>query len=302
MRSIRRASTRPLPVVLAMLAIALGAAATPPVRPAEPVQLLVVSTQHWVGDGVLLVEVFDDTDQPLARDDAWVELRLHRPDGSMLHPVPAVRSRFARAGRDVYAAGVSLDQEGDWRVEAAVAWAGGSGIADAHFHVRPDEGTPGLGTEVPGGMTPTLTDARNLMAAITSDPEPVAAFYTSSVDRALANDQPFVFIIDSYAYRPNEACGGALGIVHDIYFEYPALTVIHAEPWRMAFQEGALTLDPPGGPPVLADWTRDWGVAEPPWIFVVGGDGRLKAKFNGIFGTDELRAAMASVTPWMPPG
>jgi hypothetical protein len=43
-----------------------------------------------------------------------------------------------------------------------------------------------------------------------------------------------------------------------------------------------------------------WGVSEPPWVFVIDRDGRLQAKFNGVIGSDELRAALASVTPWRP--
>jgi hypothetical protein len=64
----------------------------------------------------------------------------------------------------------------------------------------------------------------------------------------------------------------------------------------MRFSEGQLTLDPPGGPAVLAEWSRAWGVTEPPWVFVVDQGGRLRAKFTGVMGTDELRAALAAVT------
>jgi len=61
-----------------------------------------------------------------------------------------------------------------------------------------------------------------------------------------------------------------------------------------------LTLDPPGGPPRLTDYAMAWGIAEPPWVFVIDREGHLHAKFSGIMGSDELRAAMASVSPWRP--
>jgi hypothetical protein len=146
-----------------------------------------------------------------------------------------------------------------------------------------------------------MRDAHSLMHHISSDPEPLTAFYTWSLDEALAQHQPIVFVLDSYAFRPNAACGGALGILHEVFIDYPGLVVIHAEPWHMASgTDGMLELDPPGGPAMLTDTARAWGVSEPPWVFVIDREGRLQAKFAGVVGSDELRAAIASVTPWRP--
>jgi hypothetical protein len=70
----------------------------------------------------------------------------------------------------------------------------------------------------------------------------------------------------------------------------------------MRFSAGQLALDPPEGPAELADWSLAYGIDEPPWVFVVDESGRVRAKFEGIFGTDELRAAMAAVSRWQPLG
>jgi hypothetical protein len=146
-----------------------------------------------------------------------------------------------------------------------------------------------------------MRDTRSMLHGISSDPEPLTAFYTWSLDEALRERQPTVLVLDSYAYRPNAACGGALGILHDVFIDYPGLVIIHAEPWHMAADEdGMLRLDPPDGPAVLTDVARAYGVEEPPWVFVIGRDGRLQAKFSGVVGSDELRAALTSVTPWRP--
>ena len=142
------------------------------------------------------------------------------------------------------------------------------------------------------------------MHHISSDPEPLTAFYTWTLDDALTQSQPTVFVLDSYAFRPNAACGGALGILHEVFIDYPGLTVIHAEPWHMAMGRDGhmLELDPPGGPAVLTDYAEAWGIEEPPWVFVIDRDGRLQAKFTGVIGSDELRAAITSITPWRPVG
>ncbi len=262
------------------------------------------STQHWVGTNDVLLSVYDtSTGESLADDGVTLDLVLTGPDGSRVHATPAIE-RFATYGRRLYRARVPLGVTGRWAVDvqADVAAVGHEGRAS--LDVSPDMGTPPLGSQAPGGDTPTMRDAHSLMHHISSDPEPLTAFYTWSLDDAISQRQPTVFVMDSYAFRPNAACGGALGILHEVFIDYPGLTIIHAEPWHMAMGTDGdmLELDPPEGPAVLTDYAEAWGIAEPPWVFVIDREGRVHAKFTGVIGSDELRAAITSVTPWRPVG
>jgi hypothetical protein len=262
------------------------------------------STQHWLGTNDVLLSVYEAaTGSSLADDSIDIEVSLTGPGGSRVTAQPAVE-RFASYGRRVYRARVPLQELGPWQVEVRADIAGVVHRGDAGLDVSPDVGTPALGELVPGGETPTMRDAHSLMHHISSDPEPLTAFYTWSLDDALAQAQPTVFVMDSYAFRPNVACGGALGILHEVFIDYPGLTIIHAEPWHMAMGRDGhmLELDPPEGPAVLTDYAEAWGIAEPPWVFVIDRNGRLHAKFTGVIGSDELRAAITSVTPWRPVG
>lgn len=36
----------------------------------------------------------------------------------------------------------------------------------------------------------------------------------------------------------------------------------------------------------------EWGLETEPWVFIVGSDGRIAAKFEGIVSFEELEAAM----------
>ena len=199
---------------------------------------------------------------------------------------------------------MSLEDVGRWDIEVRAQIQGTEHAGRGVLEVFDDMGTPALGSLAPGGDTPTMRDAHSLMHHISSDPEPLTAFYTWSLDDALAQQQPTVFVLDSYAFRPNAACGGALGILHEVFIDYPALSIIHAEPWHMAMGTDGhmLELDPPGGPAVLTDYAEAWGIEEPPWVFVIDRDGRLHAKFTGVIGSDELRAAISSITTWRPVG
>lgn len=290
-------------VVLLLLVLFVAAR---PVVASDEAELDVVldSTQHWVGTNDVLLSVYTSSDgASLADAGVELEVRLLGPDGSLVAAQPAIE-RFATYGRRLYRARVPLDEVGRWGVEVGADVGGLRHQGTTSLEVWPDMGTPALGSLVPGGETPTMRDAQSLMHHISSDPEPLTAFYTWSLDDALAQGQPTVFVLDSYAFRPNAACGGALGILHEVFIDYPGLTIIHAEPWHMAMGSDGhmLELDPPEGPAVLTDYARAWGISEPPWVFVIGRDGRLQAKFTGVIGSDELRAAITSVTPWRPVG
>jgi len=92
-------------------------------------------------------------------------------------------------------------------------------------------------------------------------------------------------------------CGPLLENVKTVADDYPTLTFINVEPYMMAFTEGRLQ-------PVLADgqlqaaaWTDAWGLRSEPWIFVIDGDGKVTAKFEGAVAEDELRDAFDAVAP-----
>jgi len=293
---------RVLSSVLALLLLATPTAAAD--EAGGSLDVVFESTQLWLGTNDVLLSVYDaETSDSLA--DAGVEfsVRFTGPDGSSVTARPAVE-QFATYGRRLYRARVPLEALGRWRVSVSAEVDGASYAGESVIDVSDDMGTPALGSLVPGGSTPTMRDAQSLMHHISSDPEPLTAFYTWSLDDALAHEQPTVFVLDSYAFRPNAACGGALGILHEVFIDYPGLTTIHAEPWHMApgTDGHVLELDPPGGPAVLTDYAEAWGITEPPWVFVIDRDGRLQAKFSGVIGSDELRAAITSVTPWLPVG
>lgn len=293
-----------LPSLLMALALAVGVPLAGVGDRAGTLEVVLESTQHWPGTNDVLFSVHAEPEgRSLASHGAEVVSELSGPGGTRLRVAPAIE-RFATYGRELYRVRVHLGTPGQWRLAVQADLDGVPHRGETGFDVWDDHGTPRLGGPVPGGETPTMRDARSLMHHISSDPDPLTAFYTWSLDEAIAQGQPTVFVLDSYAFRPNAACGGALGILHEVYIDYPGLTVVHAEPWRMALSSDGrgLQLDPPTGPAVLTETARAWGVEEPPWVFVVDRHGRLQAKFSGIIGSDELRAAITAVTPWRPLG
>jgi len=80
--------------------------------------------------------------------------------------------------------------------------------------------------------------------------------------------------------------------------DYPNLTFINVEPYKMIMTDGRLQpeLDA-AGQLQAASWTDAWGLRSEPWVFVVGAGGTMAAKFEGTLGADELRAALDALPP-----
>ena len=204
-----------------LLAILLVLPAGPAMAQGPVAELDVIpdSTQLWVGRNDVLFSVYDEAGQSLADGFEPLLVELTGPSGQRVVNEPAVE-RFATYGRRLYRANVPLDEVGIWQLLVRTQ-ASPEANGSAAVEVFPDMGTPALGAKVPGGDTLTMRDAHSLMHHISSDPEPLTAFYTWSLDDALAQNQPTVFVMDSYAFRPNAACGGALGILHEVFIDYP---------------------------------------------------------------------------------
>lgn len=51
-----------------------------------------------------------------------------------------------------------------------------------------------------------------------------------------------------------------------------------------------------------APWAKAYGIPAEPWVFVVGANGRVAGWFEIIVGTDEVQAAIRSVSGGVPAG
>ena len=270
------------------------AAASPSVGPA--ISALSVTSNLWVGTSDLLFEAYDASFALLSDRSVPITVRLERPDGTLLGEQPADVVQPTPGQRRMYRARVLLDVVGTWRLH--VATAGGGPTTTLELPVLPDDGSPPLGAPFPAVHTPTGASVANApggLAAISTVPGADPTFYERSVDELLARGEAFVLTIDSVAFRTTMTCGAGLGHLIHLHHELPAVRMVHAEPYRMRLEGETLLLDTPDGTPQPTDWARALGATEPPWIFVVGGDGRLWAKFHGIFGSDELRSAIDTV-------
>jgi len=142
-----------------------------------------------------------------------------------------------------------------------------------------------------------LLDVAGDVAKISTDSEPDTAFYETSVADALAAKKPFVLVFATPKFCQTKTCGPTLDKVKAVAAKHPGVTFINVEPYLLEDVDGQLQpkLDAKGNLQAVPA-TVDYGLLTEPFVFVVGGDGIVKASFELIFTPAEIDAALQDLS------
>lgn len=151
------------------------------------------------------------------------------------------------------------------------------GAIDVASHSR----SLAVGARAPRSNTPTLATAP--AAQITTSTPPDRPLLRYSVAESLAAHAPFVVTFATPKFCTSRTCGPVVDVVDAVRKQFAArgIRFIHVE----VFEHN----DPTRG---YNRWMRQWGLRSEPWVFLVGRDGRVKAKFEGSVSQAELAAAV----------
>jgi hypothetical protein len=142
--------------------------------------------------------------------------------------------------------------------------------------------SPAVGTRAPASRTPTLASTGGNVRALTTREPPDRPLLRYSVAQSLAEHTPFVLVFATPKFCTSRTCGPVVDVVEDVARRFaPRVRFIHVEVFR--------NNDPAAG---YNRWMRQWHLVSEPWIFLVGADGRIKAKFEGSVSVGELTAAV----------
>ncbi len=179
----------------------------------------------------------------------------------------------------LYVAHLRIAKPGTWWV---LARPDGAKIgAVGNLVVRPRSVTPAVGSKAYPSRTPTLASAHGNTAALTTRTPPDRSLLQYSVAGSLRAQRPFVLLFATPKFCTSRTCGPVTDVVLAVQKRYPAVRFIHVEIYRdNTVSKGRNR------------WVREWRLPSEPWLFLVGGDGRIKAKFEGSFSVDELDAAV----------
>lgn len=261
-----------------------------------------VSSELAVGPNRVLLNLVDGQNNQLASPEREVEMRFYDLAGDPATPAVTVDAEYLPTTDELpglyRASPVEFTCWGDWGLEAVTTEPDGAErVGRMVFSVRPTSSTPPVGAPAPASDTPTA-DSPEEIAAISTDTEPDPAFYGTSVEQALAEDRPFLLIFSTPAFCATRTCGPALDIVKSAATDFrDEVTFIHVEPYRLRQVDGNAQLELDGSNrPIAVEAVSQWGLLSEPYIFVVGADGRVAAKMEGVASEEEIEAALREVT------
>ncbi len=261
---------------------------------------IIVSSELVVGSNRFLFGLTDTQNVPIASPELATTARFYDLVADPSTPFAEAPGSFIWTVPDelgLYHTTADFPRAGPWGVEIVASVAGQPDTtARAIFDVREASTTPTIGAAAPASDTPTATDAAGI-AAISTDPAPNPAFYRTSVKDALAAGRPFVLVFSTPLFCTSRTCGPTMETVKAAAAPYgEQIDVIHVEPYKLQLIDGQPQpeLDANGGFQVVPS-ALEWGIPVEPYVFVVGADGKLAAKFEGAIGADELQTAIDMV-------
>lgn len=193
--------------------------------------------------------------------------------------VPGVSSADVKA---LYVAHVRVEAPGTYYVLARpVGSVRIGGVREVL--VRNRSVSPAVGSRAFSSQTPTLASTGGRISELTTRRPPDRALLRYSVADSLAAHVPFVVTFATPAFCSSRTCGPVVDVVERVRRRFAGsdLRFIHVEIYAHN--------DPRNGE---NRWVREWHLPNEPWTFLVGRDGRIKAKFDGSISVRELAAAV----------
>jgi len=269
---------------------------------------VLVSSERTVGRNRLQVALLDRQNEPVL--DAEVALRFYRlaPDGSEAPVAEAAAQRVVvtrsyvhrhpdgtverhQAGSvGAYVAYVDLPERGTYQMEVLAVRRGRAlPPVRLEFQVTEEGVGPKVGEPAPPSRQPVLRDVQDIDDIDSSLPHR-PHMHSVRIADALGQGKPVVIAFATPAFCVSRLCGPVMDEVMDPRYAKDRQQVIfgHVEPYDLrAAREGRGL--------VLTRTMREWGLVSEPWVFVLDGQGRVAAKFEGIVSRDEVEGALLRV-------
>lgn len=256
--------------------------------PGEDVAVVPGSADFGPGDVRFAFLVIDGQGRVVTRPTAkiWLAKGLkEKPFAETTAKSEAIGVGKAEPGEptDVFVAHLPLEQAGSYWLLAEPV--GGRKIqAVGTVVVKEKTAAPGVGAKAIASNTPTLANAT--LDELTTSKVPDRELYRESVAQALQAKEPFVLTFATPKYCTSRTCGPVVDVVSAVRKRHEAdgIRFIHVE----IYEDN----DPTKGE---NRWVKEWKLPSEPWVFLVGADGTIKARFEGTVSVDELDAAVAKL-------
>lgn len=188
--------------------------------------------------------------------------------------------------------GVRFGDAGTWAVEVAARVEGVGTVQGAsQIQVIEGPGAPGVGEEAPRtdnsvigdpGVDASALDSR-ASGTVSSIPDP--ELHEVSIADAIHDKRYAAVVFSTPVYCVSRFCGPVTDMVQSLAKSYGAAAdFIHVEVWE-DFQ-AKVTSDAANA------WLDQNGTLNEPWLFVIGPDGQILARWDNLFTKEEVTASL----------
>jgi hypothetical protein len=258
-------------------------------RTGPDVALIQGTSDYAVGPVRVTFLVIDSKSRSIERPHArvWVGPSLDAPPTTSteaaLEPIGIPgKSESATGGvTRIYVARFSLARPGKYTLVAQPEGAKIQGLATLDVRRRPQ--APAVGERAVPSRTPTLASAHGDVASLTTANPPDLSLLRYSVGESVKAHAPFVLVFATPKFCSSRTCGPVVDVAQAVQrrFAGSGVRFIHVEVYT--------DNNPAQG---FNRWFREWRLPSEPWVFLVGRDGRIKARFEGSVSAAELSAAV----------
>ena len=257
---------------------------------------VVMSSLVTGGYNRFLYNVLDESWRQLAAPDVASRVDFYALERDPQNPAARSGATYLSSGlgRGLYRTEVDFDCIGEWGAEVFVEGPDGEWQSERlRFAVNPLGSTPAIGAAPP--LSDSLTAATPEEAAlISTDENPYLPAYDKTVAQTVSSGRPSLVFFATPAFCQTGFCGPTVELVKGVAREHAGeLEFVNVEPYELHLTENGLQplLDDEGQlQPVEA--ALEWGIPVEPYLFLLDAEGNVFAKFEGIVGGDELRAAV----------
>jgi hypothetical protein len=297
--------TRAVAAVAAVLLMVAGCSGQTPtatlstsLNPKPSVFPVLVSQELIPGANRLVFSFLDGTGtKAMGAPDRTASIQFTGPGGEAVGPVTGTFIWAIQDVNGVYVTHVEFPVAGTWSAQFTTEAPGSpKETIPFGFDVKTDASVVEPGEKAPSVDTPTLDDVGGDVSKISTDANPVQAFYKTSVADALAARKPFVLVFATPKFCQSATCGPTLEKVKTVAAAHPGVTFINVEPYKLQPVDGQLqpVLDANNFPQAVPATTA-YGLLSEPFVFLVGSDGIVAASFELVFTPEEIGQALASL-------
>ncbi len=189
-----------------------------------------------------------------------------------------------------YAHEREFKRAGEWGVEVQARLSDGkTSVQRVKFTVLASSATKKIGDPAPNIETPTALDGSNDLTKLTSSDKPNAAFYKTSLARAIKSGKPTVVVLATPAFCQTRFCGPVYDVVSALQQKYgDAFNWVHVEVYTGLPNPAANNWQ-------IAPAMRVFGLTTEPWVYLIDSRGTIAYRVEGFVSGEELEPKLKSL-------